>query len=275
MGSSRCLRSTRMASWIILGRPRSIRASSAARIVRPVKSTSSMRITVLFLIENGMSVPRITGAPRMSRSSRYSVMSRVPTGKVVPSMAAILAVSRWARVTPRVRRPTKVRSLAPPLRSRISWAIRVRARSRGVSSSTCAFSRRRGGRVLTVSPYEPLWAHLKERNDVTECTLPGRMRVCQRVVASGEQRHELIDVHRLGDVGVEASVECLANILGLAVAGQRDQTHAGQRGGGSQAARHLHAVDVGQSDVAQDDLGPQTPGRPHPPSAAWARLHPG
>src|SRR3989441_4542324 len=33
-------------------------ASRAARTVRPVKSTSSTRITVLFLIEKGMSVPR-------------------------------------------------------------------------------------------------------------------------------------------------------------------------------------------------------------------------
>ena len=87
-------------------------------------------------IGNGMSVPRTTGAPRRSRSSRYSAMSRVPTGSTVPSMAAILSASRRASVTPRVRRPTKVTSLAPPLRSRISWAMRLRARSRAAASRT-------------------------------------------------------------------------------------------------------------------------------------------
>src|SRR3990167_840609 len=69
-------------------------------------------------------------------------MSSVPTGSAAPSILAILAASRWARVTPRVRRPTKARSAAPPFRSRISWAMRVSARSSAASSRTCAFSRK-------------------------------------------------------------------------------------------------------------------------------------
>src|SRR5215470_18762793 len=89
-------------------------------------------------------------------------MSSVPTGSVVPSIWAIFAARRWARLTPRVRRPTKARSLAPPFFSRISWEIRVRARSRAVSSRTCAFSRWRGAALLIFSPCGPLRARLKE-----------------------------------------------------------------------------------------------------------------
>src|SRR5262247_3617440 len=141
-------------------------------------------------------------------------MSSVPTGTEVPSMAVILALSRWASVTPRVRRPTKASSLAPPLRSRISWAIRVRARSRAVSSSTCAFSRRRGGRVLTDSPYEPLWAQLKERIETTNLLYRVLTRL-STTLSCRDQRHELIEIHRLGDVGVEPRVERLAHVVGL------------------------------------------------------------
>src|SRR5262245_15083592 len=97
-------------------------------------------------------------------------MSRVPTGSAVPSIWAIFAASRWAKLTPRVRSPTKARSLAPPFFSRISWAMRVRARSSAVSSRTCAFSRgRRGAGVLIFSPCEPLRARLKESSG-TDCS---------------------------------------------------------------------------------------------------------
>jgi hypothetical protein len=44
-----------------LGRPKSISASSAARIVRPVNSTSSTSRMTRSSIENGISVRRITG----------------------------------------------------------------------------------------------------------------------------------------------------------------------------------------------------------------------
>src|SRR5215471_20337317 len=89
-------------------------------------------------------------------------MSSVPTGRVVPSIWAIFAASRCARLTPRVRRPTKARSLPPPFFSRISWEMRVRARSSAVSSRTCAFSRWRGAELLIFSPCGPLRARLKE-----------------------------------------------------------------------------------------------------------------
>src|SRR5262245_33387401 len=93
-------------------------------------------------------------------------MSSVPTGRVVPSIWAIFAARRWARLTPRVRSPTKARSLAPPFFSRISWAMRVRARSSAVSSRTCAFSRWRGAGLLIFSPCGPLRARLKESSGI-------------------------------------------------------------------------------------------------------------
>src|SRR5262249_23991378 len=99
-------------------------------------------------------------------------MSSVPTGRVVPSIWAIFAASRWARLTPRVRRPTNARSLPPPFFSRISWEMRVRARSSAVSSRTCAFSRWRGAELLIFSPCGPLRARLKEssRTDFNHST---------------------------------------------------------------------------------------------------------
>src|SRR5215510_13414114 len=99
-------------------------------------------------------------------------MSSVPTGRLVPSIWAILAAKRCARLTPRVRRPTNARSLAPPFFSRISWAMRVRARSSAVSSRTCAFSRWRGAVPLIFSPCGPLRARLKEssRTDFSHST---------------------------------------------------------------------------------------------------------
>src|SRR6185369_15639676 len=169
-------------------------------------------------------------------------MSSVPTGTVVPSMVASLVARRWARVTPRVRSPTKARSLAPPLRSRISCEIRVRARSSAASSRTCAFSRRRGAPVMT-SPCEPHGTRLKEEQR-REFTLRARSRSCQRLVSGGQQSHQLIKIDRFGQVGIEAGGDRLPYVLGLAVAGERDEACAGQGLAGPQPARDLHPIDV-------------------------------
>src|SRR5438477_195718 len=58
MGSSRWPRSTRTASWMARGRPKSIRASMAARAVRPWWITSSTSTTTL---------PRISGMSLVGR----------------------------------------------------------------------------------------------------------------------------------------------------------------------------------------------------------------
>src|SRR5699024_12072312 len=47
---------------ILLGRPRSIKASKAARTVRPVKRTSSIKITCLPSISVGKSEPLTSGS---------------------------------------------------------------------------------------------------------------------------------------------------------------------------------------------------------------------
>jgi len=56
MGISRWPRSISTASWMSLGLPKSINASMAARMVLPVKRTSSTMTTFLPLSEKGMSV---------------------------------------------------------------------------------------------------------------------------------------------------------------------------------------------------------------------------
>ena len=137
IGSSRWPRSTRTASRTALGRPTSLSASSAARMVRPLKSTSSTRTTTLPSIPpGGISVGSSVRAGLSRRSSRYMVTSSEPTGTSYPSTAAIRSAIRVARGTPRVGMPSRTRSLAPLLRSRISWEMRVRARAMSRSSRT-------------------------------------------------------------------------------------------------------------------------------------------
>jgi hypothetical protein len=84
----------------------------------------------------GISVRPSARAGLSRRSSRYMVTSSVPTGRSSPSTAAICAPSRVARWAPRVGIPSSTASSAPWVRSRISWAIRVRARFTAEASST-------------------------------------------------------------------------------------------------------------------------------------------
>ena len=83
-------------------------------------------------------------AGRSRRSSRYIVTSREPTGHVdALDRRRSAAASRRASGTPRVGMPSSTRSSAPLVRSRISWAIRVRARVTSAASRTS----RSGGSV--------------------------------------------------------------------------------------------------------------------------------
>ena len=125
------------------GRPTSVIASSAARMVRPENSTSSTSTTTLpSMPPCGISVGSSVRAGRSRRSSRYIVTSSDPTGTSTPSTAAILAAIRWASGTPREGMPSSTRSPAPLLRSRISCAMRVSAREMSPGSRTV----RPGGR---------------------------------------------------------------------------------------------------------------------------------
>ena len=91
----------------------------------------------------GAAAARGPGCSR--RSSRYIVTSSEPTGTSTPSTAAILrGDAAAASGTPRVGMPSRTRSSAPLLRSRISWAMRVRAREMSRASRTV----RRVGRVV-------------------------------------------------------------------------------------------------------------------------------
>ena len=79
-------------------------ASSAARIVRPEKSTSSTRTTVFpSMPPLGISVGSSARAGFIRRSSRYIVTSSEPTGTSYPSTEAIRSAIRWASGTPAAR----------------------------------------------------------------------------------------------------------------------------------------------------------------------------
>src|SRR5438552_6026959 len=179
-------------------------------------------------------------------------MSSVPTGSEAPSMAAIFAARRWASVTPRVRRPTNVTSLAPPVFSRISWAMRVSARSRAAVSSTSAFSRKRGGRVVIILSLRTSQGPLKGKRRIARHFTRATTVLSTR--DGGEQRHQLLQVHRLREVRLEAGLEGRPHVLGLAVSGQGDEPRGGEVGARADTARDLESVDVGQADVAQDDV---------------------
>src|SRR5262245_57056677 len=69
-----------------------------------------------------------------------------------------------------------------------------------------------------------------------------------------QQPPQLLEVHRLGEVQVEAGLARAALVLLLAVAGDRDQARAGERGLVAQRARDGVAVHARQADVAEHDL---------------------
>src|SRR2546430_4745539 len=125
IGSSRPPRSTSTHNEMRLGRPKSASSSSAARTVRPVKSTSSTITTCLPVRSPGRRVSPITGfgAP-VWRSSRYRVMSRAPRGTATLSCVSICLAIRSASSTPRRWMPIRSRSSVPCASSSTSTAIR-------------------------------------------------------------------------------------------------------------------------------------------------------
>src|SRR3954451_1107167 len=137
IGRSRWPRSTSTTRRTALGRPTSLSASSADLIVRPLNSTSSTRTTTLpSTPPGGISVGISARAGLSRRSSRYIVTSSEPTGTSYPSTAATRSAIRRASGTPRLGIPSRTRSRAPLLRSRISWEMRVSARAMSRSSRT-------------------------------------------------------------------------------------------------------------------------------------------
>ena len=142
MGSSRWPRSISTSNCTRAGRPWSNSASSAARMVRPVYSTSSIRMMSLPATLNGISVALTTGfTPTVLRSSRYRLISRMPTGTLRFSRLSIFAESRWASGTPRRRMPIKASWSRSFVFSRISCASRTRVRSISEALMSWDFSR--------------------------------------------------------------------------------------------------------------------------------------
>ena len=67
---------------------------------------------------------------------------------------------------------------------------------------------------------------------------------------AGEQ---FVDVERFGDVVVGAGVEGVDLVVAVGPAGEHDD---GYRGPGAQGPDDVDAVDVGQSEVEDDEVGP-------------------
>ena len=84
----------------------------------------------------GISVCSRARTGPLRRSSRYMVTSSDPTGTSTPSTEEIFSAMRRASGTPRLGIPSSTRSRGPLLRSRISWAMRVRAREMSRPSIT-------------------------------------------------------------------------------------------------------------------------------------------
>lgn len=88
-------------------------ASSAARTVRPVYSTSSTRRTLRSSSGRGMDDAPSAGKAAMEvQSSRYRLMSRVPRGMFFPVFLSRSTARRRARSTPRRWMPTRSRRSA-------------------------------------------------------------------------------------------------------------------------------------------------------------------
>ena len=71
-------------------------------------------------------------------------MSRLPTGTSAPSTSRIRSSRRWASSTPRLGMPSRTRSAGPLLCSRISCAMRRRARDTSLAERTVRPSGSRG-----------------------------------------------------------------------------------------------------------------------------------
>ena len=101
----------------------------------------------------------------------------------------------------------------------------------------------------------------------TQDTLASLLRVARLTeeglvpLARRQAGHQLLRVDRFGEVAVEAGFAGAALFVLGAVAGDRDEADGGRGGllaeGGGQGV----AVQAGQADVGDDDLGQQPPGR--------------
>src|SRR6266404_4141301 len=117
-------------------------------MVRPVYSTSSIRMMSLPVTGNGMSVAFTTGwCETVERSSRYRLMSRIPTGTLRCSSASIFWARRCASGTPRRRIPMKASLSRFSVLSRISCASRTIVRSISEALINWDFSRVAGMQV--------------------------------------------------------------------------------------------------------------------------------
>ena len=128
-----------------LGRPKSISASSAARIVRPVYSTSSTSRMCRPSSENGISVRRTTGcgADRVPHQVVAIQRDVERAGRHVDARHRLMCAARRAAIgTPRARMPMNARSSMPLLRSRISCAMRAMDRDTRYASMTTGMATR-------------------------------------------------------------------------------------------------------------------------------------
>ncbi len=126
-------------------------ASSAARIVRPVYSTSSTsRMSAVVDRERNLGAAddrlRPDGVPHQVVAVERDVERAGRHVDAGESLAAAPA-SRAASGTPRARMPTSARSSTPRLRSRISCAMRVRLRDTRSASITTG--------MATPGPWSP------------------------------------------------------------------------------------------------------------------------
>src|SRR6266849_1873877 len=141
IGISRCPRSISTHSETRFGLPRSNSPFIAARIVRPVYSTSSTSTRSMLSTPNDIFEDCSTACgATFDRSSRYSVISSVPTGTSTPSIPRIACAIRCASGRPRRRIPINARFRVPPLFSTIWCASRCSVRSISAADINWLFS---------------------------------------------------------------------------------------------------------------------------------------
>ncbi len=100
----------------------------------------------------------------------------------------------------------------------------------------------------------------------------------EELVDLAHRAHELVEVHRLGDVGVGVQLVAAQDVLFGRRGGQHHDRDEAQIGVGLDLLQQLPAVVLGQVEVQQDQIGPRGvgEGRPRryrkssPSSPSWA-----
>src|SRR5436309_9483 len=166
---------------------------------------------------------------------------------------------------------TPLTALAPQRVAPGPRMISMRSTSSSITSCTSQKTPEKSGhRFLKVGTPHRWFPFIHKERSSTSAPNAAHCGVARSGSSRRPRQHplQLVDVGRLGEVGVEAGFEGAPPVLLLAVAGEGDEEGGPEIRVGAEGARHAMAVEpAGEADVAEDDVGPEAPRRLQPRGA--------